>query len=446
MGSKDRISLHPPYVRGSPPSGPGLLHSEPLTMHHPPVRHAPYDMLPHSEVMERRLADQQLQMQRLDYGNRRLSDQHTEMQRLDYENQRLAASHGTLRQELIAAQRELQVLQSQIGTAEAKREQQIRGVVDEIARMEAELQAAEPLKHELQRAQGEAQSLVVSREELVSNAQKLSQELQRTFADVQQIPALMSEFEGLRQEYQHCRATFECEKKLYNDHLKSLQEMENNYASMSKEVEKLRAELTNTVNVNQRSSGSYGGSSTTMDNEAYGLSKRQNAHEDGYVVSQGYGTLLTASVGGTTATTTGAQPGPASANNGFNAPSWSNYDSSAGPAYDPQRSVAYDAQRVTGVDSVTQSGYDSQREANLNAQYDPHRGTGYGMQGGPGYDMQRRPAYNASGAIGYEPQSIAAGGPHGHALPVETMLPYGSTTPPAHNSGGYENLHQAVNR
>ncbi|MED6223099.1 hypothetical protein PIB30_070704 [Stylosanthes scabra] len=204
MGSKDRISLHPPPVRGSPPSGPGLLHSAPLDqgmMH----QHAPYDMLPHSEAMERRLADQHLQMQRLDYGNRRLADQYAEMQRLDYENQRLAASHGTLRQELVVAQHELQAVHAQIDTAEAQRGQQIRGVVDDIARMEAELQAAEPLKHELQRAQGEAQNLVVSREELVSNAQKLSQELQRTFADVQQIPALISEFEGLRQEYQHCR-------------------------------------------------------------------------------------------------------------------------------------------------------------------------------------------------------------------------------------------------
>jgi len=51
-----------------------------------------------------------------------------------------------------------------------------------------------------------------------------------------------------------CRATFDYEKKLYNDHLESLQVMEKNYVSMSREVEKLRAELTNTANVDRRSS------------------------------------------------------------------------------------------------------------------------------------------------------------------------------------------------
>ena len=51
-----------------------------------------------------------------------------------------------------------------------------------------------------------------------------------------------------------CRATFDYEKKLYNDHLESLQVMEKNYVSMSREVEKLRAELTNTANVDRRTS------------------------------------------------------------------------------------------------------------------------------------------------------------------------------------------------
>lgn len=51
-----------------------------------------------------------------------------------------------------------------------------------------------------------------------------------------------------------CRATYDYEKKLYNDHLESLQGMEKNYVSMSREVEKLRAELTNAANVDRRSS------------------------------------------------------------------------------------------------------------------------------------------------------------------------------------------------
>ncbi|PNX88786.1 hypothetical protein L195_g044900, partial [Trifolium pratense] len=82
------------------------------------------------------------------------------------------------------------------------------------------------------------------------------------------------------------RATYDYEKKLYNDHLESLQVMEKNYVSMSREVEKLRAELTNTANVDQRSSGPYGGTSGTNDNAASGLPLGQNAYEDGYAVAQ----------------------------------------------------------------------------------------------------------------------------------------------------------------
>lgn len=46
-----------------------------------------------------------------------------------------------------------------------------------------------------------------------------------------------------------CRATYDYEKKMYNDHLESLQVMEKNYVSMAREVEKLRAELASSANL-----------------------------------------------------------------------------------------------------------------------------------------------------------------------------------------------------
>ncbi|MED6147148.1 hypothetical protein PIB30_117498 [Stylosanthes scabra] len=192
MGSKGRMPP-PPHLRRPLPPGHGLLHPEQVAqvapmMHPHPGPFSPFDMLPPPQVMEQKLATQ-----------------HVEMQRLATENQRLAATHGTLRQELAAAQHELQMLHLQIGTVKAEREQQIRGMLEKIGKMEAELQAVEPVKHELQQARAEAQSLVVSREELIGKAQQLNQELQRIHADVQQIPALMTELEHLRQEYQHCR-------------------------------------------------------------------------------------------------------------------------------------------------------------------------------------------------------------------------------------------------
>ncbi|KAK7340773.1 hypothetical protein VNO77_21486 [Canavalia gladiata] len=401
MGSKGRMPP-PPHLRRPHPPGPAA-------MPHPLA--APFDLLPPPQVMEQKLASQ-----------------HGEMQRLATENQRLAATHVALRQELAAAQHELQMLHAHIAALKGEREQQMRAVVDKIAKIEAEVQGAEGVKLELQQARGEAQNLIVSRDELVSKAQHLTQELQRVHGDVIQIPALISELDCLRQEYQHCRATFDYEKKLYNDHLESLQVMEKNYVSMSREVDKLRAELTNTANVDRRTSGPYGGTSGTNENEASGLHVGQNAYEDGYSVMQGRGPLPAASSGGgggaTTITTAGAQSGPAPAGTGYDAPRGPSYGASAGHTYDAQRGVTYDTQRLTGYEAFRGSAYDSKRGPIFDAQR-----TAYDPQRGPGYEVQRGAAYDA--------QSRGIGGPHGHAPPVNSM-PYGSTTPPARSGGGYD--------
>ncbi|WJX75434.1 hypothetical protein P8452_58968 [Trifolium repens] len=418
MGSKGRMPP-PQHLRRPHPPGPAMLHHEQVgpAMHHalPP---GPFDLMPPPQVMEQKLASQ-----------------HGEMQRLATENQRLAATHGVLRQELAGAQHELQMLHAHVGSLKAEREQQMRAVVDKIAKMEAELKAAEPLKMELQQARGEAQNLVVVREELMAKAQHLSQEIQRVHAEVQQIPALISELERLRKEYQHCRATYDYEKKLYNDHLESLQVMEKNYVSMSREVEKLRAELTNTANVDQRSSGPYGGTSGTNDNAASGLPLGQNAYEDGYAVAQGRGSLPAASSGGgnaTTATPAGAQPAPASSGTGYEAPRVGpGYIPSAGPTYGTQTGSTYDPQALTGYNAFRGSAYDATRGQMFDAQrtgYDPQRGSGYEVQRGPAYDPSRA-------AAGYDAQSRGVAGPQGQVPPVNNM-PYGSATPPARNLGG----------
>ncbi|KAG4925997.1 hypothetical protein JHK87_051537 [Glycine soja] len=425
MGSKGRMPP-PPHLRRPHPQ-------DPAAMPHPLV--VPFDFLPPPQVMEQKLASQ-----------------HAEMQRLSTENQRLAATHSVLRQELAAAQHEMQMLHGHVVALKGEREQQIRAQMEKIAKMESEAQGSESVKMELQQARGEAQNLVVSRDELVSKAQHLTQELQRVHADAVQIPALISEFECLRQEYQHCSqgiysvkeilrhlpilpflgrhgsarvvsiwATFDYEKNLYNDHLESLQVMEKNYVSMSREVEKLRAELTNTANVDRRSSGPYGGTSGTNENEASGLPVGQNAYEDGYSVMQGRGPLPAAAGSGggnaTTITTAGGQPGPAPAGTGYVAPIGPGYGASTGSTYDAQRGATYDTQRLTGSNAFRGSAYDSKR--------------------GSGYDMQRAPAYDAPRAAGYDAQSRGVAGPHGHARPMNNM-PYGSTTPPARSGGGYE--------
>ncbi|KAJ4909865.1 Protein FLX-like 2 [Raphanus sativus] len=207
------------------------------TLPHHPNTFGTFPTLPPPQLMEHKLASQ-----------------HGEMQRLAIENQRLAATHGNLRQELAASQHELQMLHSQIGSMKSDGEQRMSGLADRVAKMESELRKSEALKMELQEARGEARSLVVAREELMSKVHHLTQEIQRSRSDVQQVPALMSELDGLRQEYQQCRATYDYEKKFYNDHIESLQAMEKNYMSMAMEVQKLQAQLMNTAN-SDRSAG-----------------------------------------------------------------------------------------------------------------------------------------------------------------------------------------------
>ncbi|KAI8534325.1 hypothetical protein RHMOL_Rhmol10G0081300 [Rhododendron molle] len=413
MGSKGRMP--PPHLR-HPLPGPGMVRSDAFGpgMRPPPGAFPPFDMLPPPEVMEQKL-----------------HAQHGEMQKLATENQRLAATHGTLRQELAAAQNELQMLHAQIGAVKSEREQQMRGLLDKISKMQAELQASEPVKSELQQARADAQSLVVVRQELISKAQKLNQDLQRAHMDVQQIPALMSELESLRQEYQNCRVTYDSERKLYGDHLESLKVMEKNYMTMAGEVEKLRAKLTNTVNiVEKRTGGSYG-STGYNENEVSGhYPVGQNTY-DGYGVPQGRasvpGSETTVAKAGDAPALAGAQSGPT--------PPRASYDSLKGPTYDPPKGASYDAQR--GANYETQQG----------PGYDPQRGLSYDGRSGPNYDGQRGYSYDAQRAAGYDAMRAAAaydpqGGFGGYDLQrgpsYDTQMQRGSGYDTA-RSGGYDN-------
>ncbi|XP_077237724.1 protein FLX-like 2 [Tasmannia lanceolata] len=412
MGSKGRML--PPHLR-RPLPGPGMMHPDPFGPGiRPPPGAYPFDMLPPPELMEQKLAAQ-----------------HAEMQRLATENQRLAGTHAALRQELAATQQELQRLQAHMGAMKNEREQVMRGLLDKISKMDADLQSAEPIKIELHQARTDAQSLITARQELISKVQQLTQDLQRSRADSQQIPTLMSELEGLRQEYQHCRATYDHEKKLYNDYIESLQVMEKNYVSMAREVEKLRAELVNT----ERNGGSYGGATPYKESDTPGHhSVGQTAYEDGYGVPQGRGPTQ-----GSAASYGGVPPGAAAARAGYNAPTrgGAGYEAPArggGVVYDAQAArggVGYDAQGARGG-----AGYDAQAARG---------GAGYDAQarGGAGYDAVPRggPGYDAARGAGYDAPVRGAGGPPQAAVAPGNAGPYGSSVTPTRaggQGGGYE--------
>ncbi|KAJ6840831.1 protein FLX-like 2 [Iris pallida] len=121
---------------------------------------------------------------------------------------------NVLRQKLAAAQHELQRLQKHMGAIKTEQEQHLRGLLDKISKKEADLQASEAVKQELQQAHIEAQSLITGRQEQISKVQQLTEDMQRSHGDVQIIPSLMSELDGLRQEYQHRRAIYDYERKL----------------------------------------------------------------------------------------------------------------------------------------------------------------------------------------------------------------------------------------
>ncbi|KAK1317443.1 hypothetical protein QJS10_CPA05g01957 [Acorus calamus] len=397
MGSKGRV---PPPRRPLP--GPGMMHPDPFVPGmRPPLGAFPYDMLPPPEMLEQKLATQ-----------------HVEMQRLATENQRLAATHSILRQELATAQQELHRVQAHMGGFRVENDQQVRSLMDKIAKMEADLQAIEPVKMDLQKAKAESQNLIGVRQELISQVQQMTQELQRSHADVQKIPALISEVESLRQEYLHCRATYDYEKKLYNDHLESLQVMEKNYVTMVREVEKLRGEMANSGNP-EKSGGQYGSNAAYKEHDTGGhLPVGQRTYEDGYGVPQGRGPTP----GNVTAAYGGAPSGPVPARTAYDAPRGvanyevpRGYESSQGSAgYDVSRgAVGYDAQRGS-------VGYDAQRGASA---YDAQRG-------GSIYEAQR------GSGVGYEiPRG--AGMTQVAAAPGNTG-PYGSTHTPTRAGGGYE--------
>jgi hypothetical protein len=163
--------------------------------HGPPPGHRPgpfpYDMLPHlplPEVLEQKLVAQR-----------------EEAQKLAVENDRLAVSHASLRKELAVTQQELQRLQAQGDAANAAEEQEMRGLLERVAKMEADLKAFETVKAELQQAHAEAQSLMGVRQKMAVEVQKLGKDLQRNLGEAQQHPALMAERDAARQEYQHLR-------------------------------------------------------------------------------------------------------------------------------------------------------------------------------------------------------------------------------------------------
>ncbi|CAN6237403.1 unnamed protein product [Urochloa humidicola] len=419
---KPAAGMPPYHHRGLPGPGPGegllptahgMMHRELRDpygpgMHLPPPGHGlgplpgpfPYDMLPPPEVLEQKLAAQR-----------------GEMQKLAVENDRLAVSHASLRKELAAAQQELQRLQAQGEAARAAEEQEMRGLLDKVGKMEADLKAGESVKAELQQAHAEAQSLVAARQNVAANVQKLSKDLQRNLGEAQQLPALVAERDAARQEYEHIRSTFEYERKLKVDHSESLQAMKRNYDSMVTELEKLRAELRNAANIDK--SGIFYNTITNQKDD--GTSSHLSAGQIAYDVGYGRAQARTTPTG---------MVDPLSGS-----PAGTGLHS----GYDPSRGNTYDASRVSSFSSSKSGTHDVSRAA-----------SGFDSLKSAGYDASKAPAIGGQAATTVAHGSSAGSYGSNQATPppyawVQSASTYGSVQmPPSYASGSVPSSYGAA--
>lgn len=215
----------PPFARGRVPvPHPALLEE----MREPQFGMGARPMPPHPAVLEEHLATQ-----------------HDEIQGLLVDNQRLAATHVALKQEVEAAQYELQRTDQYARALRMETDVQMRELYEKSAKMEMDLQVADGMRSELMRVHSDIKEFTAARQELTGEVQRMTQDLSRMTADLHQTPAIKAEIAGLKQELQRARAAIENEKKGYAENYEHGQVMEKKLLTMARELEKLRAEVAN---------------------------------------------------------------------------------------------------------------------------------------------------------------------------------------------------------
>ncbi|XP_011010508.1 PREDICTED: protein FLX-like 4 [Populus euphratica] len=213
----------PPTLEGRVIQAPGMMRHGPF-----PAGHRTSEPLSRSDLLEHRLAAQA-----------------ADIEQLAGDNNRLVTSHMALREDLAAAQQEVQRLNAHIRSIQTESDIQIRVLLDKIAKMEKDIRAGENVKKDLKQAHVEAQKLVKERQELATQIQQASHELQKIHTDVKSVPDLHAELENSRHELKRLRATFEYEKGLNIEKVEQMRAMEQNLIGMAREMENLRVDVLN---------------------------------------------------------------------------------------------------------------------------------------------------------------------------------------------------------
>lgn len=166
-----------------------------------------------------------------------------ELEQLAGDHHRLAATYVALKQDLSAAQREVQKLKEHIRSTQTESDIQVRLLLDKIAKMEVDLRTVESSRKDVEEAHLEARSLVSANMELSGKIHHVMQELEKAHADVKKLPEMHDELDSLKKEHQKLRKTFLYEKGLNIEKVEQMKLLEKELVGMANEVERLRAEV-----------------------------------------------------------------------------------------------------------------------------------------------------------------------------------------------------------
>uniref|UniRef100_A0A0A9EQS5 Uncharacterized protein n=1 Tax=Arundo donax TaxID=35708 RepID=A0A0A9EQS5_ARUDO len=177
----------------------------------------------------------------------KLSMQTAEVEKLIRENQRLAKSHEVLRQDIVDTEKEMQMIRAHLGEVQAETDLQIRDLMERIRLMEADIHSGEAVSKELHQVHMEAKRLTAERQMLTLEIENVTKERQKFSASVdnKSLPELLAELDGLRKEHHNLRSQFEFEKNTNIKQVEQMRTMEMNLITMTKEAEKLRADVVN---------------------------------------------------------------------------------------------------------------------------------------------------------------------------------------------------------
>nr|CBX55062.1 transglutaminase [Oryza sativa]CBX55063.1 transglutaminase [Oryza sativa] len=181
----------------------------------------------------------------LEILEKKLAEQTAEAEKLIRENQRLASSHVVLRQDIVDTEKEMQMIRAHLGDVQTETDMHMRDLMERMRLMEADIQAGDAVKKELHQVHMEAKRLIAERQMLTVEMDKVTKELHKFSGDSKKLPELLTELDGLRKEHQSLRSAFEYEKNTNIKQVEQMRTMEMNLMTMTKEADKLRADVAN---------------------------------------------------------------------------------------------------------------------------------------------------------------------------------------------------------